>query len=88
MSRLGFSLQDRAAGAVARRSAEPPRRRRRRRQPCPASSPKPARRRRPAPPREPREQAWEALRRDGDLGARDAENELAPVTAAVRRYCR
>ncbi len=33
------------------------------------------------------ESAWEALRRDGDLGARDAENELAPVTAAIRRYC-
>lgn len=31
--------------------------------------------------------AWEALRRDGDLGPRDAQNELAPVVAAVRTYC-
>jgi tetratricopeptide (TPR) repeat protein len=34
------------------------------------------------------EQAWEAIRRAGDLGARDAENELAPVAAAARSYCR
>lgn len=34
------------------------------------------------------EQAWEALRRAGDLGGRDAENEIRPVAEAVRRYCR
>jgi hypothetical protein len=28
------------------------------------------------------------LRRAGDLGARDAQNEVAAVTAAVTRYCR
>jgi eukaryotic-like serine/threonine-protein kinase len=31
---------------------------------------------------------WIALRRSGDLWARDAENELAPVAEAIRRYCR
>ena len=31
---------------------------------------------------------WTTLRRNGDLWARDAEKELAPVAEAIRLYCR